>query len=130
MNKKTILETFSVISVLLALFVVWNRVAEAQRKKLPPSSNDISLAAFAREMPEPQRLVIAESTTGTTEFIWIGEMAWAALPSGPSCYVFDHSGTLVRWNISTNDAEPTTKDMLTAFEHPEISIDEAVAKMQ
>jgi hypothetical protein len=63
---------------------------------------------------------------GATRIVWIGETALWALSSGPACYVFDAAGTLVEWNVSTGDGEPTTRFLRPAFHAESLTVQEAL----
>jgi hypothetical protein len=62
--------------------------------------------AFAEAHGAPTRLVRAR-VRGHSYLIWYGTNAdiFFRLASGPPCYIFDTSGTLVGWTPTTGDGE-------------------------
>ena len=119
MKRITIIELSVVGGVLVSLFFVWLHFASAQRARLTPRPRT-TFESFADQMSSPRRL----SHVGN-EIVWVGDDASLSLPSGSSCYVFDETGNLVRWNLSTGDGERTTEDLMQAYRSESISIDAA-----
>ena len=79
---------------------------------------------FMEDMRPPKGLAQVEDGTGK-KIVWVGETVLLSLPSGPSCYVFDDMGKLIRYNILTGDGELTTKDLVIAYKADQITIEEA-----
>ena len=120
---KSCLQAFGVLA---ALFVLWLFVAAREMQSFAPPPNAKSLSAFADVMPEPTRLVQINDG-GTTKFIWVGDTAIWALPSGPSCYVFDSDGKLVEWDASTGDGERTTRYLQLAWDGNPLTVEHAIS---
>ena len=113
--KKTIRDLAIKFAPLAIGGVAWIWLASRQLDALAPPSENVDFCTFADEMPPPQRLAIIEGADSSIRIVWVGELASMSLPSGPSCYVFDESGTLVRWSTSTGDGELTTHDGMDAY---------------
>ncbi len=123
MKRSTIIElciTFGLIAIATS---VWVYFASSQRAQMIPKAGT-TFDSFVEDMPPPKRLARVDDGSGQ-KIIWVGETALLSLPSGPSCYVFDGTGSLIRYNISTGDGEPTTNDLVVAYKSEQISIDAA-----
>ncbi len=123
---KTLKSWLQTIGVLFAIFVFWLFVAERDMRLLAPPPSATNLETFAVEMPEPTRLSRIDDA-GATKIIWIGDTAYWAIPSGPSCYVFDTNGHLIEWNPTTGDKEPTTRYLRAAWNAEPLTVDQAIA---
>lgn len=119
MKRTTIKELSVIAGVSVTLCLIWLHFASAQRARLTPKPGT-TFGSFADAMSPPSRLAHVGN-----EIVWVGDDATLSLPSGPSCYVFDESGILVRWNLSTGDGERTTQDLVRAYGHEQISIEDA-----
>jgi hypothetical protein len=113
------------LAALAVTVLLWACVAADERARLTPKSNDISLRGFAASMSPPHALAVVEDAA-SSKIVWVGETAMWSLPSGPACYVFDSKGTLVEWDVSTGDGEPTTRFMRRAFDGKQLTVDEAL----
>jgi len=112
---------------LIAIFFVvfaWIFLASAELKRLTPPETATNIRSFAECMPKPQR-VARINDAGKTRIVWIGDTASWALPSGPSCYIFDASGKLIEWNATTGDGEPTTRYLQQAYQSPPMTVQDA-----
>lgn len=72
--------------------------------RIAVAPNEHSFAKFASVSGAPYRLTKV-LIRGNSYYVWIGDPAGTLqrLGSGPPCYVFDSSGTLVGWSPVTND---------------------------
>jgi len=127
MKRRTIVELAIVLTLLLVAGTVWVWLASRQLEAIAPPSTNVHFSTFAEQMPPPKRLAIIDDPDGTIRIVWVGEVASLTLPSGPSCYVFDSSGTLVRWNRSTGDGEDTTSDKRDAYDAQPATINDVKA---
>lgn len=89
------------LSILLAMTL---QVPHCVRKTFKPPGNARTFAAFVREQPEKRHLARIERD-GNHFYVWHGEVIPLALPSGPSCFVFDARGHLVAYTATTGDLE-------------------------
>jgi len=122
-KRSTIKELSIWFGVIACLTISWAYFANGQRVKMVPKTGT-TFDTFVEDMPPPKRLAQVEDGSGK-KIVWVGETALLSLPSGPSCYVFDDTGKLIRYNISTGDGEPTTKDLVIAYRADQITIEEA-----
>ena len=125
MNKKTIREIGVVLFLLFLGGCFWVWLASRQLNALSPPSENIDFSTFADQMPPPKRLAIVDGSDGARRIVWIGELAGMSFPSGPSCYVFDETGTLVRWSATTGDGESVTRDGVDAYDVQSVTVQEA-----
>lgn len=125
MSRKTLRELAVTIALILAAFLVWAKIAAAERSRLKPPKS-ATLQSFAASMPPPKRLAIVEES-GSAKIVWVGETALVSLASGPACYVFDAQGKLIQWNVTTGDGEPTTKILVQAYQQPSLTLEEALS---
>lgn len=115
--------TFFVVGAVL--FGAWMFVAARDMQSLAPPPNTNTLATFAERMPAPQRVAQIDDA-GVTKIVWVGDTAMWAIPSGPSCYVFDSSGKLIEWNASTGDGEPTTRYLQPTWDAEPLTVEQAI----
>jgi len=108
-----------------ALLGSWIFVAARDMQSLAPPPNGKTLATFAERMPAPKRVAQIDDA-GVTRIVWVGDTAMWALPSGPSCYVFDASGKLIEWDASTGDGEPTTRYLQPAWNSEPLTVEQAI----
>ena len=129
MNKKTIREIGVVLVLCVLVGCLWVWLASRQLHALRPPSENIDFSTFADQMPPPKHLAIIDGLDGTRRIVWIGELAGMSFPSGPSCYVFDETGTLVRWSATTGDGESVTLDGSEAHDVQSVTIQGAKASI-
>ncbi|MFO1019083.1 MAG: hypothetical protein U0903_00060 [Planctomycetales bacterium] len=113
------------VFILAVVIFVWGYVAYGEIAKLTPPSQDITLQQFVAKMPPPKRLAIVQHG-GALKIVWIGETALIAIPSGPSCYVFDSHGKLLDWAWETGEGGPIDAFFSAACEHTPLTIDQAL----
>ena len=69
-------------------------------------SQVVDIRDFARQMPPPTCLYLAEAD-GRTHIVWIGGESRGPIPSsGPACYFFDSTGKMVDWRDETGEGHP------------------------
>lgn len=124
MKRKTLIELSAVTLLVIVALFAWGRIASAERARLTPPPTATTLQAFAEVMPSPKRLALI-TDSGETKLVWVGDVALWSLPSGPACYVFNSSGKLVQWNLTTGDGEPTTELLYASYDCDELTIAEA-----
>jgi len=74
------------------------------RKSFRPPGNAKTFAELVAQNPE--RTHLAKIRLEETSFyVWHGASIKAALPSGPSCFVFDTQGRLIAYTPTTGDLE-------------------------
>jgi hypothetical protein len=93
----------SVVVALLTLVAFAYATSMATRGVTPRAQ---TFEAFALEHREPYRLAKIRIREHTY-LVWFGgfEGTFFLFGSGPPCYVFDASGTLVVWSPTTNEGE-------------------------
>jgi len=96
-------------SVVLCILVptvclgLWAWVIKLEMDAMSPPPNVKTFEEFATVMPPPARLALVRH--GTEFFVvWVGDYCGPVfVPSGPACYLFDSSGTLLQWTPDTGD---------------------------
>lgn len=95
-------ETALLIGLVL-LTTGWLLEEIREKSRLAPPTGVTTFPEFAKSRPEPRRLELVETADGSW-IAWYGELAGPlAIPSGPSCYLFDRTGRLVGWQSETGD---------------------------
>src|SRR5262245_8647649 len=88
----------------LAFLGLLHTITGIARRVVQPRAQ--TFEAFAKAHGQPASLVKTR-VRDQTYLIWCG-MNWDAplrMASGPPCYIFDTSGTLVGWSPTTGDGE-------------------------
>lgn len=119
------IETRWLAGILICLTIMM--VADAHAKwSLSPPEGVTSLKEFSGRMPAPQWLEL-HSINGRDYVAWYGETAsLLALPSGPSCYVFDGGGQLVDWQPETGDGGSVQNFLSESDRKRQITVEEAL----
>ena len=117
----------TVLAVMLVGLAFYAWLAKRELATLTPSSEDVSFATFADEMPPPRVLTHIHLRDGGERFVWSGEIADMILPSGGSCYIFDESGILVDWSPTTGDGESVDHIWRHAIEQKPVTIEDVQA---
>jgi hypothetical protein len=113
---------------ILAIIGVTTLVANAvERNRLTPQATATSLSAFAASLPAPQQLAVVNDS-GETKVVWVGDNAnWTFFPtSGPACYVFDSSGTLIQWELETGHGRVTDRLVRLAWHADSLTVQDAI----
>ena len=122
-TAKSWLQFLAIGAVLLGVWVFIG-ARELQSLAPPPAAN--TLTTFAEHMPAPRRVAQIDDA-GVKKIVWVGDTAMWALTSGPSCYVFDASGNLIEWDVSTGDGEPITRYLQPAWSSDPLTVEQALA---
>lgn len=119
-----------VVLALLVSIAATNFLAiavECRRLAPPEFVND--LKSFAALMPAPRKLCVVGQGADRS-VVWIGRSASVlALPSGPSCYVFDSNGRLQAWAPMTGDGSDVDVQFNASLGRPSVSVEEAIRKV-
>ncbi|MDZ4687189.1 MAG: hypothetical protein SH850_19095 [Planctomycetaceae bacterium] len=112
----------------IVLVVIGGYLYEVHREKsrLAPPKGVTTLSGFVDAMPSPRRLNLVHKDS-RDYIVWTGDSSgpWD-VPSGPACYLFDHTGKLVDWQPVTGDGGRVEEFIATATKHGEVSLDQAI----
>ena len=119
-----------VLTVVLALVIGHTLEVSRERNRLAPPRGVTQLSDFAKLAPPPRRLELLQHD-GDEYVVWFGELSGPIdLPSGPSCYLFDRHGELVKWQPETGDGGPVEEILRSSSRAGEISLEDAVKGFQ
>ena len=122
--RTTVRSLLSFILVTAVCVALWAWVIKIEMDAMAPPPNVKTFEQFAAVMPLPTRLAVVSH--GNELFIvWVdGYCGPVFVPSGPACYLFDSSGTLLQWTADTGDGSALDEYVRDAGWCPNQTVDD------
>jgi len=93
--------------------------------RMAPPSMGCTVAELAAKLPPPQRLAVVDTPAGK-RMVWLGDIPWWVVRSGPPCYVFDDRCRLVEWCHETGEGWHSDELATAAWHAKPITMEEAL----
>jgi hypothetical protein len=117
----------TIIIVIVLIIAAYFHEITREAGKLAPPEGCTTLQRFKNEMPVPRNLELF-SHSGVTYILWTGELCGPLYsPSGPSFYLFDNRGNLLKWQHESGEGAPLDKMVSSAIDMRKITIEDAIS---
>jgi hypothetical protein len=101
-SKPRLLSFLKGLATVVGLLVAYLALDMFTSYRMAPPSLGCTVAELAAKLPPPRWLAVVDTPAGK-RMVWLGDIPWWVVRSGPPCYVFDDRCRLVEWCHETGE---------------------------